>query len=109
MQQGEARFGYGAAPATKPLHNMPPPSIFGFDASIESSSRGVILSFFAVPVVPSAPTGYKNNFQLGIFMDYFPICAGFLGGVPYTTSELDKLVYEALLSDRFPLRFPYVS
>ena len=59
-------------------------------------------------MIPYAPTGYKDNFPLGIFMDSFPICTGFLGGAPYTTSKLDKLVYEALLPDVF-LRFPHVS
>ena len=80
-QHGEALFGYGAALATVPLHDMTPPRIFGFDASFDISSHGVIHSFFAVSVIPCAPTGYKDNFPLGIFMDSFPICTGFLGGV----------------------------
>jgi hypothetical protein len=49
-QQGEAQLGCGAALATVPLHECPPPSIFGFDASTDISSQGVIHPFFAVPV-----------------------------------------------------------
>ena len=36
-QHGEALFGYGAALATVPLHDMTPPRIFGFDASFDIS------------------------------------------------------------------------
>ena len=75
----------------------PPPRIFGFNASFDISSHGVIHSFFAVSVIPCAPTGYKDNFPLGIFMDSFPIRAEALGDVPCTTSELDELVQETLL------------
>ena len=48
-------------------------------------------------MIPCAPTDYKDNFPLGIFMDSFPICAEALGDVPCTTSELDELVQEMLL------------
>jgi hypothetical protein len=75
----------------------PPPRIFGVDAGFDISSHGVPHSFFAVSVIPCAPTDYKDNFPLGIFMDSFPICAEALGDVPCTTSELDEPIQEALL------------
>jgi hypothetical protein len=92
QQHGEALFGCGTALATVPLHVMtppPPPRIFGVDAGFDISSHGVPHSFFAVSVSPCAPTDYKDNFPLGIFMDSFPICAEALGDVPCTTSELN--------------------
>jgi hypothetical protein len=54
MQQGEARFGCGAAPATRPLHNMPPPPSLASTRALqvhpeELPSRSLPFLWFLAP------------------------------------------------------------
>ena len=74
-------------------------SISGFPAIAGPAPQGVIHSFFVVPMISKAPTGYKDDFNSLTSADSFPICAAVLADVAFKTADLDRLLNKALLSD----------
>jgi hypothetical protein len=112
LRQRSVAQGAGAGAANSPITGgaveTAPPSIFSSNVAPAGSSPGSIHSFFRVPKVSSAPTGFGDNFDFAGSVTTFPVANAILGGIKYEVAEVKSLLIAALRSD-VSVSFPKMS